>query len=248
MLASYWSRAFRDQLAVKIHRLIAPFHRTSSVPSLELPVNNTFHVNLSFQTYRRWFGARPSNTGVDRTATSARVSTHRLVAAVAARGVLPRDPATLALAAVAAPARAAPSSAFARARVAPRAVSSSRARRVPRRLARGPKRPLRVAASCAPRSSALAVRAAAAGFASVVRAAAKVERGDGRARHVRRHQPPRRRRRPGVRGRRHPVRGLQLPHPLPWESRGARSSSRNPATASRTTCSSSWTSARTAAA
>ena len=44
MLASYWSRAFRDQLAVKIHRLIAPFHRTSSVPSLELPVNNTFHV------------------------------------------------------------------------------------------------------------------------------------------------------------------------------------------------------------
>ena len=36
--------AFRDQLAVKIHRLIAPFHRTSSVPSLELPVNNTFHV------------------------------------------------------------------------------------------------------------------------------------------------------------------------------------------------------------
>ena len=44
MLASYWSRAFRDQLAVKIHRWIAPLHRTSPVSSLGLPVNNIFHV------------------------------------------------------------------------------------------------------------------------------------------------------------------------------------------------------------
>ena len=81
-------------------------------------------------------------------------------------------PATLALAAVAAPARAMPSPAFARARVAPRAVSSSA--RVASRVVSpaAMKCPLRVAASRTPRSSALAVRAAGAGFASVVRAAA----------------------------------------------------------------------------
>lgn len=90
MLASYWSRAFRDQLAVKIHRLIAPFHRTSSVPSLELPVNNTFHVRslLSDLPKVKSLAREPlSNTGVDRTATiSSRVDVTASKAAVAARG------------------------------------------------------------------------------------------------------------------------------------------------------------------
>ena len=150
MLASYWSRAFRDQLAVKIHRLIAPFHRTSSVPSLELPVNNTFHVRslLSDLPKVKSLAREPRTQVSIEPPPFPRVST----SPPQSRGRRPRSssramPATLALAAVAAPARAMPSSAFARARVAPRAVSSSA--RVASRVVSpaAMKCPLRVAAS-----------------------------------------------------------------------------------------------------
>ena len=172
MLASYWSRAFRDQLAVKIHRLIAPFHRTSSVPSLELPVNNTFHVRslLSDLPKVKSLAREPRTQVSIEPPPFPRVSTSppqkpRSPPEV----VLPRDAShPRARRRRRACARCLPR--CSRAHRSPRRLVV-RARRVPRRLARGAKCPLRVAASRTlglPRSPS----APPAPAASVVRAAA----------------------------------------------------------------------------
>ena len=251
MLASYWSRAFRDQLAVKIHRLIAPFHRTSSVPSLELPVNNTFHVRslLSDLPKVKSLAREPRTQVSIEPPPFPRVSTSppqkpRSPPEV----VLPRDAShPRARRRRRACARGLPPR-LTRARV--RSAAPSRRPRASRPASSRPSRscPLRVAAS-RPSASALAVRAAGAGFPSVVRAAAT------RPSTLRRSSaacttpstaatsPP-----PSSSWTTTSCTRTSTSPPPSVGRRQSRSSSRNPATASPTTCSSSSTSARMAAA